>query len=226
MEVLRASGLSKIYGIEGNRVDAIKSIDLTIRRGEFVAIMGPSGSGKSTLLHMLAGVKEPTDGKVYIDGVDIYSLSEEERTIFRRRQIGVVYQFYNLVSSLNVEENMVLPLLLDGRDVNDNRVDEMLEILSLTQRRKFMPEALSGGQQQRVAIGRALINMPAILFADEPTGNLDSKNSQAVIELLKKSNSKYRQTTILITHDEDIALQASRVIMLEDGVIVRDEQQI
>lgn len=226
MEVLRTEGISKIYGVGSNRVEAIKDINITINRGEFVAIIGPSGSGKSTLLHVLGGVKKPTTGKVFIDGVDIYSLKEEELAVFRRRQIGVVYQFYNLLQILNVEENIALPALLDGREINQIRIDQMLERLGLSDKAKMLPESLSGGQQQRVAVGRALINAPAILLADEPTGNLDSKNSQNIIELLKASHKKYRQTLVIITHDEEIALQADRIISIDDGKVVRDEKTI
>lgn len=223
MEVLRAENLHKTYGDGNNAVEALKGVNFSIRRGELVAIMGPSGSGKSTLLHIMGGVEEPTEGKVFIDDVDIYQMSREERAIFRRRNIGIVYQFYSLISVLNVEENIGMPMYLDGKKINKKRVEHMLELLHLSEKKKMMPDKLSGGQQQRVSIGRALINVPAIVLADEPTGNLDSKNSQDIIELFKLSNKKYRQTVIIITHDEEIALQADRIIYIDDGKIVREE---
>ena len=188
--------------------------------------MGPSGSGKSTLLHTIGGIERPTSGKVFIDGIDIYSMTDEQLAIFRRRQIGIVYQFYNLIPVLNVVENISLPLVLDGRKINDVRINEMLEMLNLTHRANFLPGQLSGGQQQRVSIGRALINAPAIVLADEPTGNLDSKNSQDILELFKLSNKKYKQTLIIITHDEEIALQADRIITIDDGKVIKDEETI
>lgn len=224
MEVLRAENLYKVYGSGQNRVEAIRNVSFTVKRGEFVAIMGPSGSGKSTLMHILGGVDQPTKGKVFIDGTDIYKFNDEDLAIFRRRQIGIVYQFNNLLRTLNVEENLALPALLDGRKVNDTRIEEILMMLNLEEKSKMYPSELSGGQQQRVSIGRALINAPAIVLADEPTGNLDSKNSQDIIQLFKKSNRKYKQTLIMITHDEEIALQADRIISIDDGEIVRDEE--
>lgn len=226
MEVLRTEKLNKIYGTGENQVEAIKDISISVKRGEFVAIMGPSGSGKSTLLHIIGGVERPTSGKVFIDGIDIYSMTDEELAIFRRRQIGLVYQFYNLIPVLNVVENISLPLVLDGRELNEIRIEEMLKMLNLSHRANFLPGQLSGGQKQRVSIGRALINAPAIVLADEPTGNLDSKNSQYILELFKLSNRKYKQTLIIITHDEEIALQADRIITIDDGKIVRDEETL
>lgn len=226
MEVLRTEKLNKVYGNSENKVEAIKDISISVKRGEFVAIMGPSGSGKSTLLHIMGGIERPTSGKVFIDGIDIYSMTDEQLAIFRRRQIGIVYQFYNLIPVLNVVENISLPLVLDGRKINDVRIEEMLKMLNLTHRANFLPGQLSGGQQQRVSIGRALINVPAIVFADEPTGNLDSKNSQDILELFKLSNKKYKQTLIIITHDEEIALQADRIITIDDGRVIKDEETI
>ena len=222
MEVLRAENLYKTYGTGDNAVEALKNVSFSVKRGELVAIMGPSGSGKSTLMHIIGGVEEPTKGTVYIDDIDIYGMSREERAIFRRRNIGIVYQFYSLISVLNVEENIRLPMDLDSKKPNDERVDQILETLHLLDKKK-MPDKLSGGQQQRISIGRALINAPAIILADEPTGNLDSKNSQDIIELFKFSNKKYRQTVVIITHDEEIALQADRIIYIDDGKIVREE---
>lgn len=226
MEVLRTEKLNKVYGNSENKVEAIKDISISVKRGEFVAIMGPSGSGKSTLLHIIGGIERPTSGKVFIDGIDIYSMTDEQLAIFRRRQIGIVYQFYNLIPVLNVVENISLPLVLDGRKINDVRINEMLEMLNLTHRANFLPGQLSGGQQQRVSIGRALINAPAIVLADEPTGNLDSKNSQDILELFKLSNRKYKQTLIIITHDEEIALQADRIITIDDGKVIKDEETV
>ena len=190
---------------------------------EFVAIIGPSGSGKSTLLHLLGGVDKPTRGKVYVDGCDVYAQNEEKLAIFRRRQVGLIYQFYNLIPVLDVVENMTLPVLLDGQKVNQKRLGELLDTLGLRGRERHLPNQLSGGQQQRVSIGRALMNAPAVVLADEPTGNLDSKNSQEIVELLRLSNRTYHQTLIVITHDEQLALQADRIIAIEDGKIVRDE---
>lgn len=226
MEVLRTEKLNKVYGNSENKVEAIKDISISVKRGEFVAIMGPSGSGKSTLLHIMGGIERPTSGKVFIDGIDIYSMTDEQLAIFRRRQIGIVYQLYNLIPVLNVVENISLPLVLDGRKINDVRIEEMLKMLNLTHRANFLPGQLSGGQQQRVSIGRALINAPAIVLADEPTGNLDSKNSQDILELFKLSNKKYKQTLIIITHDEEIALQADRIITIDDGRVIKDEETI
>jgi putative ABC transport system ATP-binding protein len=224
MEILRIEDLTKIYGSGENEVRALDKVTFSIEKGEFTAIIGPSGSGKSTLLHILGGVDRPTGGKVYMDGQDVYAQDEEQLAIFRRRHVGLVYQFYNLIPVLNVVENMTLPVLMDGRKVNQERLNELLTTLSLTDRKNSLPNQLSGGQQQRVSIGRALMNAPAVVLADEPTGNLDSKNSQEIVELLKLSNKKYGQTLVVITHDESIALQADRIIAIEDGRIVRDER--
>jgi len=223
MEILRAEHLRKTYGKDENVVAALDDVSLSIEKGEFVAIIGASGSGKSTLLHLLGGVDRPTSGHVYIDGKDIFQQTDEQLSIFRRREIGLVYQFFNLIPVLTVVENITMPVLLDHRKVNQERLDELLDLLKLSERKSFFPNQLSGGQQQRVAIGRALINAPTILLADEPTGNLDSKNSQEVVELLKYSNTRYNQTTILITHDENVALQAKRIITIQDGKIRNDE---
>lgn len=222
MEIIRAEHLSKVYGKGNNQVKAVNDVSFSVEQGEFVAIIGPSGSGKSTLLHMLGGVDRPTSGKVYVGGQDVYAQNEDQLAIFRRRQVGLIYQFYNLIPVLNVVENMTLPLLMDGRKVNEERLKELLVTLDLQNRQKNLPNQLSGGQQQRVSIGRALMTAPAVVLADEPTGNLDSKNSQEIVELLKFSNKKYNQTLIIITHDEQIALQAKRVIAIEDGRILRD----
>lgn len=223
MEILRVEDLTKIYGKGETAVTALDHVSFTVEKGEFVAIIGPSGSGKSTLLHMLGGVDTPTSGKVYIDGTDIYSLNESKLAIFRRRQIGLIYQFYNLIPVLNVEENITLPLLLDDRRVKKEDLHELIAILGVGDRLEHLPNQLSGGQQQRVSIGRALVNNPAIVLADEPTGNLDSRNSEEIISLLKLYNQKYNQTLIIITHDEKIALQANRIISIEDGKIAKDE---
>ncbi|MBQ4184762.1 MAG: ABC transporter ATP-binding protein [Clostridiales bacterium] len=223
MELLRAEHLTKTYGKDENVVAALNDVSLTINKGEFVAIIGASGSGKSTLLHMLGGVDRPTSGTVLIDGKDIFKQNDEQLAIFRRREIGLVYQFFNLIPVLSVVENITMPVLLDHRKVNRERLRELLNLLGLKEKRNAFPSQLSGGQQQRVAIGRALINAPTILLADEPTGNLDSKNSQEVVELLKYSNQKYNQTTVLITHDENVALQAKRIITIQDGRIQHDE---
>jgi putative ABC transport system ATP-binding protein len=223
MEILRVENLTKIYGKGDTAVTALDHVSFSIDKGEFVAVIGPSGSGKSTLLHMIGGVDTPTSGKVYIDGTDIYQLDESNLAIFRRRQIGLVYQFYNLIPILNVEENITLPLLLDGRTVKKEELRELLNTLGVEDRVGHLPNQLSGGQQQRVSIGRALVNHPAIVLADEPTGNLDSKNSEEIIQLLKLYNQKYNQTLIIITHDEKIALQADRIISIEDGKIAKDE---
>ncbi|MGB4090603.1 MAG: ABC transporter ATP-binding protein, partial [Ruminococcus flavefaciens] len=198
-------------------------VSLSVELGEFVAIIGPSGSGKSTLLHILGGVDKPTSGKVFMNGKDVYSQSEEELAVFRRRQVGLIYQFYNLIPVLNVTENMTLPVLMDGREINTDRLKELIDTLGLNGREEHLPNQLSGGQQQRVSIGRALMNAPAVVLADEPTGNLDSRNSQEIVDLLKLSNKKYNQTLIMITHDENIALQADRIIAISDGKITRDE---
>ena len=223
MEMLRIEHLSKIYGTGNNAVRAVDDVSFSVEKGEFVAIIGPSGSGKSTLLHILGGVDRPTSGKVYMNGQDVYAQNEEQLAIFRRRQVGLIYQFYNLIPVLNVVENMTLPVLMDGRKVNDERLNALLGVLGLNDRRMNLPNELSGGQQQRVSIGRALMNAPAVVLADEPTGNLDSKNSQEIVELLKLSNKKYDQTLIIITHDENIALQSDRIIAIEDGRIKSDE---
>lgn len=224
MEILRCENLTKTYG-EGNaQVKALNDVSFSIEKGEFVSIVGPSGSGKSTLLHILGGVDKPTSGKVYIDGTDVHALKEDKLAIFRRRQIGLIYQFYNLMPVLSVDENIVLPHLLDGRAMDQERLDEIVEYLGLGDRRNNLPSQLSGGQQQRVSIGRALYSHPAIVLADEPTGNLDRKNGQEIIRLLKESNKTQKQTLILITHDESIALQADRIIYIEDGKLVRDER--
>lgn len=223
MEVVRIEGLAKSYGKSNTKVEALKNINLTINEGEFVAIVGASGSGKSTLLHLLGGVDKPTSGKVFIDGIDIYGLSERELALFRRRKVGFIFQFYNLVPVLTAEENMQLPMLLDGKKIEKEKFEELVSILGLEERRKHLPNQLSGGQQQRVSIGRALAYNPSILLADEPTGNLDSKNSKEIIDLLKISVKKYNQTLVLITHDLNIASQADRVITIEDGLLVKDE---
>ena len=224
MELMQIQHLSKVYGQGENQVRAVDDISFTVEKGEFLAIIGPSGSGKSTLLHILGGVDRPTSGKVFVDGQDVYAQNEDQLAIFRRRQVGLIYQFYNLIPVLNVVENMTLPVLMDGRQVNQERLEELLGVLGLRGREKYLPNQLSGGQQQRVSIGRALMNAPAVVLADEPTGNLDSKNSQEIVELLKMSNKKYGQTLVIITHDENIALQAHRVIAIEDGRITRDER--
>ncbi len=223
MEILRVENLTKVYGEDENKVRALDGVSFSVNKGEFVAIIGPSGSGKSTLLHILGGVDRPTGGKVFMDGKDVYAQNEEQLAIFRRRQVGLIYQFYNLIPVLNVTENITLPMLMDGQKVNESRLEELLAILKLKGRENHLPNQLSGGQQQRVSIGRALMNAPAVVLADEPTGNLDSKNSQEIVELLKVSNEKYHQTLIVITHDENIALQADRIIAIEDGKITRDE---
>ena len=223
MEILKVEHLSKTYGNGENEVKALNDISFSVNKGEFVAIIGPSGSGKSTLLHILGGVDKPSAGKVFLDGTDIYSQTEDQLAVFRRRQVGLIYQFYNLIPVLNVTENITLPMLMDGQRVNNERLEELIKTLGLCGRENHLPNQLSGGQQQRVSIGRALINAPAVVLADEPTGNLDSKNSQEIVELLKLSNKKYNQTLIIITHDENIALQADRIIAIEDGRITRDE---
>ena len=221
--MIRVEHLSKVYGKGENEVIALKNISFSVKKGEFVAIIGPSGSGKSTLLHILGGVDRPTSGKIYFDGVDVYQQKEDQLAIFRRRQVGLIYQFYNLIPILNVVENMTLPVLMDGREVNQEFLTELVTTLGLEGKEKKLPYELSGGQQQRTSIGRALMTSPLVVLADEPTGNLDSKNSQEIIQLLKTSNKKYNQTLIVITHDENIALQADRIIAIEDGEITRDE---
>ena len=223
MEILKVENLSKTYGKGDNEVKALDNVSFTVQKGEFVAIIGPSGSGKSTLLHILGGVDKPTSGKIFMDGKDVYAQNDTQLAIFRRREVGLIYQFYNLIPVLNVSENITLPVLMDGRKVNQERLEELLNILKIKGRENHLPNQLSGGQQQRVSIGRALMNSPAVMLADEPTGNLDSKNSQDIIELLKNSNKMYNQTLIIITHDENIALQADRIIAIEDGKITRDE---
>ena len=223
MDILKIENLTKTYGTADNIVKALDNVSFTVKKGEFIAIIGPSGSGKSTLLHILGGVDKPTSGKVYMDGHDVYAQNDEQLAIFRRRQVGLIYQFYNLIPVLDVNENITLPVLMDGRKVNDERLNELITFLGLKGREKHLPNQLSGGQQQRVSIGRALMNAPAVVLADEPTGNLDSKSSHEIVELLKMSNQKYGQTLIVITHDENIALQADRIIAIEDGRITRDE---
>lgn len=224
MEILKVENLYKTYGKGDTKVNALDGISFSVNKGEFIAIVGASGSGKSTLLHILGGVDKPTSGKVYIDGTDIYSLNNDNLAIFRRRQIGLIYQFYNLIPILNVEENISLPVLLDGKEINKNKLHEIVETLGLENRVDHLPNQLSGGQQQRVSIGRSLINNPSIILADEPTGNLDSKNSKEIVDLLKFSNKKYNQTLIMITHDSQIALEADRIITIEDGKIIKDEK--
>lgn len=223
MEILKVENLKKVYGEGENQVNALNDVSFSVNKGEFVAIIGPSGSGKSTLLHILGGVDRPTSGKVYMNNQDVYAQNEDQLAIFRRRQVGLIYQFFNLIPVLNVTENITLPVLMDGQKVNKERLDDLIETLKLSHRKTHLPNQLSGGQQQRVSIGRALMNAPAVVLADEPTGNLDSKNSQEIIELLKMSNKKFGQTLIVITHDENIALQADRIIAVEDGKITRDE---
>ena len=223
MEILRAEHLCKIYNAGENEVRAVDDVSFSVEKGEFVAIVGASGSGKSTLLHLLGGVDRPTSGKVFIDGQDIFSLDNDALAIFRRRQVGLVYQFYNLIPILNVTENITLPVLLDGQQPSETRLEELLTVLGLSERRSHLPNQLSGGQQQRVSIGRAMMNEPAVLLADEPTGNLDSKAGEEIVNLLKLSNRQYNQTVIVITHDPDIARQAGRIITVEDGRIRSDE---
>ncbi len=223
MELLRIEHLCKIYGEGDNRVYALDDVSFTVEKGQFLAIIGPSGSGKSTLLHILGGVDRPTSGKVYLNGQDVFAQKEDQLAIFRRRQVGLIYQFYNLIPVLNVRENLSLPVLMDGRRVDEAHLKDLLTLLKLTDRENHLPNQLSGGQQQRVSIGRALMNSPAVVLADEPTGNLDSRNSQEIMELLKLSNRRYGQTLIVITHDESIALQADRIMTIEDGKIVKDQ---
>ncbi len=220
MEILRVENLNKIYGKGGSEVKALDNVSFSVDKGEFVAIVGASGSGKSTLLHLIGGVDRPTSGKVFIDGKDIYKYNNDELAIFRRRQVGLIYQFYNLIPILNVEENITLPLNLDNREIDKQRLNELIKVLGLENRKKHLPNELSGGQQQRTSIGRAMITNPAIILADEPTGNLDSKASAEIVELLKKSNKDYKQTIIMITHNIEIAKCADRIIKIEDGKIV------
>ena len=224
MEILRVENLNKTYGKGENQVKAVDNVSFSVQKGEFVAIIGASGSGKSTLLHLIGGVDRPTSGKVFIDGKDIYSLNDDNLAIFRRRQIGLIYQFYNLIPVLNVAENITLPTKLDGRNVDERRLNDLLKTLGIEKRKYNLPNQLSGGQQQRVSIGRAMMNEPALMLADEPTGNLDSKASEEIISLLRLSNKKYNQTVIVITHDEKIALEADRVITIDDGKIIKDER--
>lgn len=220
MEILKVENLSKVYGKDSTKVIALDKVSFSVEKGEFVAIVGASGSGKSTLLHLIGGVDRPTSGKVYIDGTDIYGLNDDKLAIFRRRQVGLIYQFYNLIPILNVEENITLPMKLDNRKVDKNILNDLIKTLGLQSRKNHLPNELSGGQQQRTSIGRALITNPAIILADEPTGNLDSKSSDEIVELLKKSNKDYKQTIIMITHNLEIAKCADRIIKLEDGRIV------
>lgn len=226
MEFLKVDNLCKVYGKGENQVTALDHVSLTIEKGEFTAIIGSSGSGKSTLLHAIAGVDVPTSGKVYLNGQDVYSQSNEKLAVFRRRQVGLIYQFHNLIPTLNVVENITLPILMDKRKVNKERLNDLLNLLGLQERRTHLPNQLSGGQQQRVAIGRALMNAPQVMLADEPTGSLDSHNGHEIIKLLKESNQMYGQTLLLVTHDENIALQADRIIGISDGKVVRDERQV
>ena len=225
MEFLQIKDLCKVYGSGENQVIALNHVSLSIEKGEFTAIIGSSGSGKSTLLHSIAGVDVPTSGKIYLNGQDIYAQSNEKLAVFRRRQVGLIYQFHNLIPTLNVVENITLPILMDKRKVNKQRLNELLDLLGLQERREHLPNQLSGGQQQRVAIGRALMNAPAVMLADEPTGSLDSRNGQEIIYLLKESHRKNSQTLMIVTHDESIALQADRIITIADGKVVRDERQ-
>lgn len=222
MEILKVENLTKVYGKGETKVTALDNISFKVDKGEFVAIVGASGSGKSTLLHLIGGVDRPTSGTVYIDGKDIYKFNDDELAIFRRRQVGLIYQFYNLIPILNVEENITLPLDLDNREINKRKLDELIRLLGLNDRRTHLPNELSGGQQQRTSIGRAMITSPSIILADEPTGNLDSKSSDEIVELLKKSNRDYKQTIIMITHNMDIAKEADRIIKIEDGKIVKE----
>ena len=222
MEILRVENLTKKYGKGESEVIAVDNVSFSVQKGEFLAIVGSSGSGKSTLLHLLGGVDRPTSGKVYVDGKDIYTLNDDNLAIFRRRQVGIIYQFYNLIPILNVEENITLPCDLDGNKVDEDRLNDLLKTLKLDNRKNHLPNELSGGQQQRVSIGRALINNPAIILADEPTGNLDSKSSDEIVELLKMTNKKYKQTIIMITHNKEIANEADRVLAIEDGKIIKE----
>ena len=226
MEILKITDLCKVYGEGENAVHALDGVSFSANRGEFISIVGSSGSGKSTLLHMIGGVDRPTSGKVIVGGVDVYEQDEEELAIFRRRQVGLIYQFHNLIPTLNVVENITLPVLMDKRKVNKQRLNDLLELLGLEERQTHLPNQLSGGQQQRVAIGRALMNAPQVMLADEPTGSLDSQNGHEIVKLLKQSNREYGQTLIIVTHDNNIALQADRIIRISDGKITRDERQV
>ena len=223
MEILRVENLSKIYGKGNQQVKALDGVSFSVAKGQFVSIIGPSGSGKSTLLHILGGVDRPTEGKVFLNGQDVYARNDEQLAIFRRRQVGLIYQFYNLIPELDVEENISLPLLMDGRKPDPKALEEMIHNLGLEERRHNLPNQLSGGQEQRVSIGRALLTSPALVLADEPTGNLDSTRSQEIVTLLRESNRRFQQTLIVTTHDENIALQADRMLSIDDGRIVRDE---
>lgn len=223
MEILRVENLSKVYGKGNQQVKALDGVSFSVAKGQFVSIIGPSGSGKSTLLHILGGVDRPTEGKVFLNGQDVYARNDEQLAIFRRRQVGLIYQFYNLIPELDVEENISLPLLMDGRKPDPKALEEMIHNLGLEERRHNLPNQLSGGQEQRVSIGRALFTSPALVLADEPTGNLDSTRSQEIVTLLRESNRRFQQTLIVITHDENIALQADRMLSIEDGRIVGDE---
>lgn len=225
MEFLKIENLCKVYGKGENQISALDHVSLTIEKGEFTAIIGSSGSGKSTLLHAIAGVDVPTSGKVYLNGQDVYAQSNEKLALFRRRQVGLIYQFHNLIPTLNVVENITLPILMDKREVNEERLNDLLDLLLLNDRKTHLPNQLSGGQQQRTAIGRALMNAPAVMLADEPTGSLDSRNGHEIIRLLKSSHEKYHQTLIIVTHDENIALQTDRIITIADGKVVQDERQ-
>lgn len=224
MEILNVNNLRKVYGKGDTQVVALDNISFKVEKGEFVAIVGASGSGKSTLLHILGGVDKPSSGKVYVEGSDVFSLNENNLAIFRRRQVGLIYQFYNLIPILNVKENISLPVMLDGKEPNEKYLNELIHTLGLEDRINHLPNELSGGQQQRVSIGRSLIYHPSLLLADEPTGNLDSKSSEEIMELLEISNKKYGQTIIMITHDEDLAMHANRIITIEDGRIIQDEK--
>lgn len=226
MDFLEVQDVCKIYGKGENQVTALDHVSLSIEKGDFVAIIGSSGSGKSSLLHAIAGVDVPTSGKIYLEGQDVYAQTGERLAVFRRRQVGLIYQFHNLIPTLNVEENITLPVLMDRRKVNRERLNDLLDLLGLQERKKHLPNQLSGGQQQRVAIGRALMNAPAVMLADEPTGALDSRNGQEIIRLLKESHKIYQQTLLIVTHDENIALQADRIITISDGKVLRDERQV
>ena len=225
MNILSIEHLTRVYGTGDTAVTALNDVSFTVEAGEFIAIIGSSGSGKSTLMHLMGGVDRPTSGTVRLQGQDIFARNDEQLAVFRRREVGLIYQFYNLIPVLNVVENMTLPVLMDGRSVNEQRLSALVRALDLTGREHCLPNQLSGGQQQRVAIGRALMNAPSVVLADEPTGNLDSKNSAEIMSLLRASNKKFKQTLIVITHDEDVALMADRVIAIEDGRIVRDERR-
>lgn len=226
MEFLKVENLCKVYGSSENKVVALDHVSVDIEKGEFAAIIGSSGSGKSTLLHSIAGVDVPTSGRILLNGQDVYGQSKEKLAIFRRRQVGLIYQFHNLIPTLNVVENITLPILMDKRKPDQGRLNDLLELLGLSKRQMHLPNQLSGGQQQRVAIGRALMSAPAVMLADEPTGSLDSRNGQEIIRLLKESHEKYQQTLVIVTHDENIALQADRIITIADGRIVKDERQV